>query len=625
MSLDKRFDEFQREAVDAIQSDFFENRSGRYLLVIPTGGGKTFTAAKAINRLYETDVLNPKDQVLWVAHRDYLLQQAKDAFEKVSNNNNWQNRVRFQTIQKSSDCVADFSVKIIVIDEAHHAAAPSYQSFFSTGSKGVLGLTATPSRHDKKSLDFDRESFSIGFPDLIEKGLIISPKFISLDTDIQFEFNGFSDDDLNGLNIESRNQYILDHILENTGKYKKIAVFVGTKKHARDLFNLMNSNPQIKEVYNSISYVFGGDENSRGQIRSAFIEEEKAYARSIIINVDVLTEGYDDPSINTVIMARPTRSKLYYMQAVGRALRFNDDDAGKCAYIVEVTDRLPNIRYKIDNRWLFSEISDELEPAVHDLRYGSEDELKTVIAGLFSENKVFSEYEIIPNMGLPSRLGILLFKVFTASGDRYIPLILDKENRWDLVNIFNYISEHASLLAEHNYHYEEFFNNATHRCKTDLTISNTHKKFVCDAARNAYTALSSAVDDLPWVSYYSLRYKRPEESGILLEFLDGVVNADQLKEQVLSRQYVSGSVLIKLPLPLGNYVGKLVNEEEFDALKKVQEHLKRIKEEFGEEDHSSLVAKCLSDVKFPIEAKFHYAIVELVRTEEKYFLDLKEI
>ncbi len=625
MSLSKRFDEFQREAVDAIQLDFSENKSGRYLLVIPTGGGKTFTAAKSVNRLYESGILASEDQVLWVAHRDYLLQQAQEAFEKVSVDDSWRTRLVFKTIHKSSECVTNSAVKLIVIDEAHHAAAPSYQAFFSTG-KGVLGLTATPSRHDKQRLDFDRESFSIGFPDLIEKGLIILPKFIPLDTNMQFEFDGFSDDDLDGLNIEPRNRYIIDHLLENTGKYKKVAVFVGTKKHAVDLFDFMRSEPEIVEKYDSVSYVFGGNENSRGQIRSDFIEEEKAYARSIIINVDVLTEGYDDPSINTVIMARPTRSKLYYMQAVGRALRFNDDDAGKNAYIIEVTDRLPNIRYKIDNRWLFSEISDELEPAVHDLPYGSEDELRLVIAGLFSENKVFSEYETIPDLGFPNRLGILLFKVFTASGDQYIPLFLDKENRLDLVNIFNYISEHAALLAEKNYHYEEFFNNAIHRCKTDLNVSDTHKKFICDAARNAYASLSVPMDELvSWVSYYSLRYKRPEESVTLLEFLDGVVNADQLKEQVLSRQYVSGSILIKLPLPLGNYVGKLVNEGEFTALQEVRTRLLAIKKEFGKEDHSSLVAKCLSDVKFPIESKFNYAVVELVRTEEKYFIDLKEV
>ena len=65
-----RYDEFQREAVDNLINDFDENRAGRYLLVIPTGGGKTFTAVKAVNELFEKQVLDPtSDRVLWTAHR----------------------------------------------------------------------------------------------------------------------------------------------------------------------------------------------------------------------------------------------------------------------------------------------------------------------------------------------------------------------------------------------------------------------------------------------------------------------------------------------------------------------------------------------------------------------------
>lgn len=625
MDLGSRFNEFQCEAVEAICSDFRGEKAGRYLLVIPTGGGKTFTAAKAVNKLYDACILTSVDRVLWVAHRDYLLQQAKDAFKKVSNSDSWRGRLIFKTIHKSADCVADPAVKLIVIDEAHHAAAPSYQPFFTTGKKGILGLTATPSRHDKQRLDFDRESFSIGFPDLIEKGLIILPQFISLDTDMEFKFEGFTEDDLDGLNVESRNQYIIKHLLENSSKYKKIAIFVGSKKHAVDLYELMKSKAEIGEKYESISYVLG-DENSRGQIRSDFIDQEKAFNRSIIINVDVLTEGYDDPSINTVIMARPTRSKLFYMQAVGRALRFSDNDAGKSAYIVEVTDRLPNIRYKIDNRWLFSEISDELEPDVYDRPYGSEEELRGVVCDLFSKNPVFREYIEVPDLGLPSRLGILLFRVYTEKGDKFIPLLLDKEKRLDFLNLFNYISEHAVLLANKNYNYKEFFITATRRCKIKLDIPDEHKKFICDAARNAHVSLSAPIDQKTHsISYYSLRYKRPDEPEALLEFLHNVVNADQMKAQIMSRQYSPGSFAIKLPLPLGNYVGKILRADEFSELQLVYKSLQSIKMEFGHEDHSSHVATRLSEVKIPIESKFHHAVVELVRTEENYYLDLKEM
>ena len=73
-SYTERFDRFQKNAVDAIKSDFKENLNGRFLLVIPTGGGKTFTAVKSVNALFEDGTLNPKqDRVVWVAHRQELL------------------------------------------------------------------------------------------------------------------------------------------------------------------------------------------------------------------------------------------------------------------------------------------------------------------------------------------------------------------------------------------------------------------------------------------------------------------------------------------------------------------------------------------------------------------------
>ena len=82
-SVASRYDEFQREAVDNLLKDYDDNISGRYLLVIPTGGGKTFTAVKAVNELFEKGVLDPlTDRVLWTAHRTELKTQAIKTFQK---------------------------------------------------------------------------------------------------------------------------------------------------------------------------------------------------------------------------------------------------------------------------------------------------------------------------------------------------------------------------------------------------------------------------------------------------------------------------------------------------------------------------------------------------------------
>ena len=131
--------------------------------------------------------------------------------------------------------------------------------------------------------------------------------------------DSFSDEQMEELNNDPRNQKIIAEIKNNSDDYKKIIIYAGTIKHARNLCNLLKA-AGLEEFYDSISYI-DGKANSRSQDNEAFFKQEKTYERSIITNVEVLSEGYDDPRVNTVFMAAPTKSKLFYMQAVGRAIR----------------------------------------------------------------------------------------------------------------------------------------------------------------------------------------------------------------------------------------------------------------------------------------------------------------
>jgi superfamily II DNA or RNA helicase len=95
---------------------------------------------------------------------------------------------------------------------------------------------------------------------------------------------------------------------------------------------------KLPELYTSVSWVFGGaKENSRGLDRDVFFRQEKERKRSILINVDLLTEGYDDPAVNTVVMAAPCKSKLYCFQVVGRAVRRDPQNPEKQTH---QTDRI---------------------------------------------------------------------------------------------------------------------------------------------------------------------------------------------------------------------------------------------------------------------------------------------
>ena len=183
-SLQDRYDQFQEQAVSNIVGDFTNRPVGRFLLVIPTGGGKTFTAVKSVNRLFEQGVLNPaQDRVMWTAHRTELIHSSSRTFESfqdfIRRDREFRLKCRLLMVGDAKEAPRkNENVKLVVIDEAHHAALKNVTigPYLLSQGIGILGLTATPSRHDGEPLEFDRESFSIGFPDLVKKGIVLKPE-----------------------------------------------------------------------------------------------------------------------------------------------------------------------------------------------------------------------------------------------------------------------------------------------------------------------------------------------------------------------------------------------------------------------------------------------------------------
>ena len=162
-----RYDLFQPDAVAAIVEDFSKKPSGRFLLVVPTAGGKTTIAARAVHDLFECGKLRADvDRVMWVAHRIELLDQAKATVQSHAercNGPTFSDRIDFCMLAGVKGHLEEHDeIRLVVIDEAHHGAAQSYKPIFERERDlGVLGLTATPSRHDGAPLDFKKESYSI--------------------------------------------------------------------------------------------------------------------------------------------------------------------------------------------------------------------------------------------------------------------------------------------------------------------------------------------------------------------------------------------------------------------------------------------------------------------------------
>lgn len=383
--------EHQEEAIRKL--DAMDKRgSFRTLLVLPTGGGKTLTAAYWLLR----NAVDQNKKILWLAHRHLLLEQAAEAFARNAYTDTMVNRTVFNYriisgmhdkpvhIQKtdriliaSKDSMIRSLDKLknwlngeeiyLVIDEAHHAVAKSYKKIIQyvadhAKSMKLLGLTATPFRtsEDKqgalKQVFTDDIVYKTDLDTLIKKGILATPTFIDCNTNIQFtEHLGVqalkSIENLDTLpeNIandiadnKERNRIIVEKYLHNYEKYGQTIVFALNKVHAIALNKLFNEKGKaygirsefiISEVQDMITGItISNADNERK------IEAYRNGEIQVLINVNILTEGTDLPKTHTVFLTRPTVSTTLMTQMVGRALRGLKAGGTKEAYIVSFVD-----------------------------------------------------------------------------------------------------------------------------------------------------------------------------------------------------------------------------------------------------------------------------------------------
>lgn len=383
--------EHQEEAIRKL--DAMDKRgSFRTLLVLPTGGGKTLTAAYWLLR----NAVDQNKKILWLAHRHLLLEQAAEAFARNAYTDTMVNRTVFNYriisgmhdkpvhIQKtdriliaSKDSMIRSLDKLknwlngeeiyLVIDEAHHAVAKSYKKIIQyvadhTKSMKLLGLTATPFRTSEdeqgalKQVFTDDIVYKTDLDALIKKGILATPKFKKWNTNLQFTehlgvkaLKSIENLDMLPENIvndiagsKERNRIIVDEYINNYEKYGPTIVFALNKNHAITLNALFNEKGKkygiksefiISEVQDMITGItISNADNERK------IEAYRNGEIQVLINVNILTEGTDLPKTHTVFLTRPTVSTTLMTQMVGRALRGLKAGGTKEAYIVTFID-----------------------------------------------------------------------------------------------------------------------------------------------------------------------------------------------------------------------------------------------------------------------------------------------
>lgn len=303
---------YQEEAVKAIEEHWKE--WDKELLVLATGLGKTVCAWEIAKR--------HSPGVLFLCHREELLDQAQDKFEaptgKIKAEENTILPITVGSVQTMSRRKYDPDLfNTIIVDEAHHAVSDTYLSVLNQFPNAkVLGLTATPSRGDRKSLSkvFDGIAYEYGLREGVRDGYLcpIQARTIPLEIDLSNVKVSVGDFEVNSI-AETLEPY-LPQIAENIKKYasdRKTVVFLPLISIAQEFTKILNDiGMNAREV--------NGASPDRKETLKWFDEAPKG---SVLCNAMLLTEGWDSPSADCLVVLRPTKVQALFQQMVGRILR----------------------------------------------------------------------------------------------------------------------------------------------------------------------------------------------------------------------------------------------------------------------------------------------------------------
>ena len=385
----------QEDAIESLQKKIIKTNKTPFagLLVLPTGGGKTLTAAYWLAKNF----LDKDKKILWIAHRHELLEQAKSTFhERLAYKDIFSSKTSFNyriisgihdkpvNIRASDDIIIsskdslnagfDYLHKnwlkgndeiLLVVDEAHHATAKTYRKLIKNLKDKVsnfrmIGLTATPFRTADEEQGLlakvftDDIIYKVDLRTLISRGILSEPIFEEVNTEFDMT-KLLSDEQLDNLKYfdvdsigkttaktiaenDTRNWVIVNRYQKNRKKYKQTIVFALNQDNAIALKKLFTEAgikadyvlSSIKDQETGITLTSKDNKDKIDRFRKGNID--------VLINVNILTEGTDLPNVQSIFLARPTISSILMTQMIGRGLRGEKAGGTKDAYIVSFID-----------------------------------------------------------------------------------------------------------------------------------------------------------------------------------------------------------------------------------------------------------------------------------------------
>lgn len=431
---------YQQEILDKLHAEREVRGLNRNLVVAATGTGKTVISAFDYRRFCKN---NPgqRNRLLFVAHREEILRQSRDTFQGVLKNPNFGELfvgsftpasldhlfISVQTLNSQAlyDSLPADYYDYIIVDEFHHAAAPTYQKLLNHFNPQILlGLTATPERMDGKSiLDYfgGRCAAEIRLPEAIDRKLLCPFQYFGVAdtvdlTDLRWVRGGYDRSQLS--NLYSLNRSIAerraDHIIRSLDKYVtdmdvvKGLGFCVSIEHAKFMAEYFNS-----AGIPSICLVGASGDEERNTAKKRLVDGEIRF----IFVVDIYNEGVDIPEVNTILFLRPTESLTIFLQQLGRGLRLSE---GKdCLTVLDFIGQA-NRKYNFEDK--FAAI---LANTNHSVQYELKNGFVSAPKGCYIQLEKKAAKAILDN--IKSSFGIksgLVSRIATFEEDSGLPLSL---------------------------------------------------------------------------------------------------------------------------------------------------------------------------------------------------------
>ena len=317
---------YQEEARQAVQREWAQGNS-QTLVVLPTGCGKTIVFCKIAE-----DRVRQGERGLILAHRGELLDQAADkllkatglrcAVEKAEQSclGAWE-RITVGSVQslqrpKRLEQFDPEYFQFIIVDEAHHVLSDGYQRVLEHFSGAhVLGVTATPDRGDKRDLGqfFDSLAYEYTLPKAIKDGYLSPIKAQTIPLKLDLSGVGVQSGDFKAGDLGTALDPYLEQIAEEmaaAGMARKTVVFLP----------LVKTSQKFRDILNAYGFQ-AAEVNGTSTDRSQVLADFEAGRYNVLCNSMLLTEGWDCPSVDCVVVLRPTKVRSLYCQMVGRGTR----------------------------------------------------------------------------------------------------------------------------------------------------------------------------------------------------------------------------------------------------------------------------------------------------------------